>query len=400
MAGAAIGVSHLVQSTRAGAEFGWLIAPAIVVACVVKYPFLQFGPRYAAAAGESLIAGYRRLGLGAVALFSLITLGTMFTTLAGVTAVTAGLGAGLFGILPDVRFWSVAVLGACILLLLAGRYAALDTAMKVIMGVLGASTLLAVVLAFLHASPATAGAGPSPYTFAALPFLIALMGWMPVPIDVAVWHSLWTLERGEQKQHRATLGQALGDFNIGYAIAFMMALLFLALGALLMFGTGERFAAGALPFSEQLISLYTRTLGAGAGPLIMLAAFTTMFSTTLAVTDAYPRVVAGVWRSISGQPASAPAIRRVYAAALIAVPSGAVAILWFFAEQMTTLVDVATTLAFLSAPILGWMNLRVVTSRHMPEQARPSRAMRIFSWTGLAFLTVLAAAFLFVFVRA
>ena len=61
-AGAAIGVSHLVQSTRAGADFGWGLIWALVLVNLFKYPFFQFGPRYALATGESLLDGYKKLG--------------------------------------------------------------------------------------------------------------------------------------------------------------------------------------------------------------------------------------------------------------------------------------------------------------------------------------------------
>ncbi len=54
-AGAAIGVSHLVQSTRAGADFGFGLIWALILIHIVKYPFFQFGPRYATATGESLL---------------------------------------------------------------------------------------------------------------------------------------------------------------------------------------------------------------------------------------------------------------------------------------------------------------------------------------------------------
>lgn len=48
-AGAAIGVSHLVQSTRAGADFGLGLIWALLIIHLFKYPFFQFGPRYATA---------------------------------------------------------------------------------------------------------------------------------------------------------------------------------------------------------------------------------------------------------------------------------------------------------------------------------------------------------------
>lgn len=44
-AGAAIGVSHLVQSTRAGASFGLGLIGVVVFANIYKYPAFSFGPR-------------------------------------------------------------------------------------------------------------------------------------------------------------------------------------------------------------------------------------------------------------------------------------------------------------------------------------------------------------------
>jgi Mn2+/Fe2+ NRAMP family transporter len=392
MAGAAIGVSHLVQSTRAGAEFGFAVAWIVVLACAAKYPFLQYGPRYAAATGESLLEGYARLGRWALILFAVITAGTMFATLASLTIVTAGLAARLFGFFPDPFLWSVAILTACVTLLMAGRYAALDTSMKLIMGVLAASTIATVVLAAGSAQPAPPDA-PSTLSLAALPFLLALMGWMPVPIDVSVWHSLWTLERGAQTR-QPSVREAVADFDLGYGLAFVMALCFLALGALLMHGSGEQFAAGAVPFANQLVGLYTRTLGPASGPVIALAVLTTMFSTTLAVTDAYPRTIdrlVGVWRGRMGKPAG-----FVYYLGLIVVPTGALVILFFFGGRMTLLIDVATTLAFLSAPVLAWINYRLITSEHMPEEHRPGIVLRAGSVAGLLFLIGFALAFLFI----
>ena len=63
-AGAAIGVSHLVQSTKAGADYGLGLIWALILVNIFKYPFFQFGPRYALATGESLLSGYKKLGKG------------------------------------------------------------------------------------------------------------------------------------------------------------------------------------------------------------------------------------------------------------------------------------------------------------------------------------------------
>ena len=61
-AGASVGVSHLVQSTRAGADFGWGLLWALLLVNLFKYPFFEFGPRYALVTGKSLLDGYYKLG--------------------------------------------------------------------------------------------------------------------------------------------------------------------------------------------------------------------------------------------------------------------------------------------------------------------------------------------------
>ena len=43
-AGAAIGVSHLVQSTKAGAEFGFGLIWALILCNFFKYPFFYLEP--------------------------------------------------------------------------------------------------------------------------------------------------------------------------------------------------------------------------------------------------------------------------------------------------------------------------------------------------------------------
>ena len=57
-ASTAIGTSHLVQATRAGADYGFALLWAVLAANIAKYPFFEFGTRYAND-GQSLVAGYR-----------------------------------------------------------------------------------------------------------------------------------------------------------------------------------------------------------------------------------------------------------------------------------------------------------------------------------------------------
>ena len=69
-AGAAIGVSHLVQSTRAGADFGFGLIWALLLINLIKYPFFAFGVYYTSRTGQDLLTAFNKNGaLGTDGLF-------------------------------------------------------------------------------------------------------------------------------------------------------------------------------------------------------------------------------------------------------------------------------------------------------------------------------------------
>src|SRR5687768_7581856 len=90
-AGTSVGVSELIQSTRAGADYSFALLLVIIGACVMKYPAFAFGPWYAHATGVSLLEGFRRQGKWALGLYLVVTLGTVFTVQAVVTLIAASL---------------------------------------------------------------------------------------------------------------------------------------------------------------------------------------------------------------------------------------------------------------------------------------------------------------------
>lgn len=396
LAGAAIGVSHLVQATRAGADYGFSLWWVLLLACLTKYPFLEFGPRYAAATGETLITGYRKMGKGAFEVFAFITLGTMFIIQAAVTIVTAGLAEQLFRFGWSPALWSSVVFAMCILLLLIGRYPGLDASMKIIILLLSFLTISAVFIAF--------GAGaftraiqippPSYLHVGGLAFIIAFMGWMPIPLDASVWQSIWSLEKAKQTGFRPGLKEAGFDFKLGYLSAAFIGLLFFLLGFMIMFGNGTSFPAGSVAFSATLVNLYGQTLGNWSRPFISLAAFITMLSTTLVVTDIYPRVIVQLTKEKLGNTFDTKKQSLLYRFFLILIPAVAVIIHVFLKGSFTVLVDFAAGLSFVSAPVLAWYNLRLISGKLTPAAARPGKANIWFSRTSLVFLVAFSVLYL------
>lgn len=396
-AGAAIGVSHLVQSTRAGADFGFGLLWALLLINVIKYPFFQFGPRYAAATGKSLLEGYLKLGKPLLLAYFILTLLTMFTIQTAVTIVTAGLAIHLFGITDNIVVWSVVVTLVCAFLLGIGRYKLLDKLMKLVIVTLTLSTLIAVFFAFresiIFPSPSSHLSLEQiiPTEAAGIAFLIAFMGWMPAPLDISIWHSLWTLEK--KKEQATSLKTALFDFNIGYTGTVIMGIAFVFLGALVLFGSGESFSPQGGVFARQLITMYTSSLGDWASIFIGIAALTTMFSTTLTTLDASPRAMAHTLKLLNVNNSLSS-----YILWLVILILGTCSILFFFVSEMGTLVKVATILSFLTAPFYAICNYMVFRDPSIPTSAKLSKPLIILSILSIICLIGFSAWYLSTFI--
>ncbi len=391
-AGAAIGVSHLVQSTRAGAEFGFGLIWALVLALLFKYPFFQFAPRYAAATGETLLEGYQKIGKGILIAFYALSFLTMFTIQAAVTIVTAGLATQLFGNLGvenNLVIWSSIITVVSLAILLIGKYSLLDNLMKYIIIVLSISTVIAVSVAVYKTNTTFSVAQIFPSGTVEITFLIAFLGWMPAPMDVAIWHSIWSVEKVKTTKLRPSPKEAVFDFNVGYLGILFLGVCFVLLGALVMYKSGETFSGKGSIFAQQLIDLYTKNLGNFSYIFIAIAAFTTMFSTTITTLDASPRAMSKTTELLFNKK-----IRLGYWFWIILLSIGTFLILRYFLDDMGLLIKIATVLSFLTAPFYAILNYIVIT-KHTPETHKPGKLLRALSILGIVFLIGFSIWFLF-----
>ncbi len=405
-AGAAIGVSHLVQSTRAGAVYGLSLVAFVLLAHAMKLPAMLFGPRYAAATGTSLLDGYRKQGRHAIWTFTLLTFGTMFIIQAAVTIVTAALVKTvlidpLFGV--DVPMWGVALglLGVCAGLIAAGGYGWLDAVLKVLMVVMVCSTLLAAGLeaptldlervSLLPTLPADHTA-----RVAMLAAVVALMGWMPAPLDISVWHSLWTLARRDQTGHNPTKEECGLDFGVGYALCIVLALCFVVLGAGELFMRGIKPEGSGPAFAAQLIDLYSGSIGAWVRPIISACAIAVMFSTTFTVLDALSRTSQHIVLCLRGveQPDARANVRGYWVMLLIVAAGAMLIITRITGTRFQGLINLATTLSFLGTPVIAWFNHRAVFSPAFPPSERPGGVLRVWSLAGVVFWLLFAGVYL------
>jgi len=395
-ASTAIGVSHLVQSTQAGADYGFTLLWAVILANLFKYPFFEFGSRYANVTGRSIIDGYRQMGTWMLILYFLITLGTMFFVVAAVGSVTAGFLQNLFGF-SNLQYTTIGLFFVCMAVLIAGKYKTLDSLIKVIGAVLLLSTLVAFTLTLIK-GPTTQEPLWGTFTWEGTDvlFLIALMGWMPTAVDLSAWNSLWTVERIEQTGYKPQLKETLFDFNFGYISSVVLSICFVTLGAYMFFGTDHKMAGSSGAFSHQVVELFSGNMGAWSYPIIAAATFSIMFSTCIAVFDGYARAAERSTKLLFSSTINASVSdknRPFYNGSIVVVGIGAYALIhsYLFVQEdalgFKQLVIAATTLSFLVAPIVAVANYYLVTQKSFPMESRPKGWLRVLSVAGILFLT-------------
>ena len=403
-ASTAIGVSHLVQSTRAGANYGFALIGFIIAANLFKYPFFEYGSRYASATGESLIDGYNRLGKPIIWTYFIVTLGSMFFVMSAVGFVTVGFLDNLLNLSalwPSFKLFPTLLLYlVCCGILLIGKFNLLDNLIKIIGLVLLTSTILAFSLTLVHGPHERIDNFIPPNIFdnAGILFIIALMGWMPTALDLSTWNSLWTIEKIKTSGYKPNLKETLLEFNSGYFIAAGLSICFLTMGAFFLYGTGIKMPEGSGAFAGHVVTLYTHTIGDWSYLIISASAFSIMFSTSITVFDGYARALERTTEVLflSKRDAKiALANSKSYNLSLIILSVGSFLIIALFLKQFKLLVDLATTISFLIAPFVAIVNLILVQEKYVGIDAVPPKWMRILSYAGIVFLIGFAIFFLF-----
>ncbi|WP_232056448.1 NRAMP family divalent metal transporter [Pseudoalteromonas sp. A25] len=385
MATAAIGGSHLVAATQAGALFGWQLLWLIVIVNLLKYPFFRFGVEYTLVSKQSLVAGYQQQGKAVFFAFVILNIIAAIVNTAGVLLLTASL---LHYALPwkiDITILCFAILSSCLAILLLGHYKLLDKASKWIMATLTLSTIAALCVAISQGAanpPPTIP--PEPFQMAMLGFLVVLMGWMPAPIEISAINSLWL--RAKTRTSNLTLKQGLFDFNLGYGLTALLAVVFFSLGVLIQYGSSTKIELAGIAFSQQLISMYTQTIGAWSHSLVAAIAFLCMFGTTLTVLDGYARTLN------ESLLLTAQSVPKYCLSVLVLVQAIlGISVVLFFKANLKEMLTFAMTLAFVTTPIFAWFNYRLM--KVVGKQ--PTGLIKVLSWLGLAYLFGFTLLFLY-----
>ena len=388
----AIGTSHLVLSTKAGAQYGWMMVIPIILANILKYPFFEFGIRYTTVTNTSLIEGYLKRGKGYLWLYAFITLVTTFTILAALYVVTAGLFINLFKISDlSVSYVALGLFAFISAVLIIGRYRFLELSLKFVVSVLFIALLVTTVLVIFkgQVTPVADFTPPSVFNEVGILFLIGLVGWMPTAVEASSWISLWTLEKQKVTGKRLPLSEALQEFNSGYYMTALLAIFFLVIGWMTLYGTNTELSGNAVTFADQVVQLFTTHIGKWAYIFIAISAFATMFSTCMTAHDAITRVSIDIVGLLTPEKKNFSG-RKYFAIGVVALAIVNFIVLTSFGANMGDLVALATFISFVMAPIIGYMNLKNVMSHDLPSRFHPTKGLQYLTYAGIVFLSLFA----------
>ena len=397
LAATAIGVSHLVQSVQAGAQYGYFFIIMILLAHIIKYPFFEAAPRYSSVTKRSLLYGYYLFNPKYLIIYLILTLLSMFTVIAAVTIVAGGILANIIPVELDIKVWSTIILMFCTVILLKGKYELLDKFIKPILILLAISTLVALFISFAVDIEKSVDYKKI-FNFndkKDILFLIAFLGWMPCPMDCSVWNSIWVTEKKHNHPQDVYYKKSILDFRIGFIATALLGVVFLMLGQNIFYGTNVVLSQKTIGFVGQVLNIYTVYIGQWAFGIIALAALCTMFSTVITCLDGFSRIIAKIVKILRYDAKNKKCDEaKIYPLTVIFSLVGTLIIFYFFLTNMKSLIYIATITSFLSAPFFAWFNLKLITDKNFPKQYQPSRNYVILCYIFIAILILFALGFL------
>lgn len=402
-ASTAIGVTHFVLCTTAGALYGLQFLGIVVLSLILKYPFFEFSSRYAATTGKTLLHAYREQSKWAFYFYLILQLSSMFTVTGAVAAVCAGLLGTVFGI-PDIYVTWVA--GAILLftfgILVKGQFKLLDKAIKIITVILFVAVIITFISVLIKGAPPHSANFIPPNFFdkAGLVLLVGIIGWMPNGLEASIYNSIWIAEKRKVTGYQGQLREVLLDFKIGYGVTAILAILFIVIGAMSVYGTGHSLDGGPVQFTQKLITIFTSTLGPWSFYIIAITAFAAIYGTLLAAWDVFARTwIFGLkmikFGEVRNDEEQSVFQHKFYPLTLGMIGVFGFVIIQWFGSSLGALLKLATVISFLVAPLIAILNVKAILNADIEAALKPSRLLMMIAYLGIVFVTGLAGYFLY-----
>ena len=450
-----IGTSHLITAPVAGGRFEYALLWCIPIAYVFKYYGFEMAFRFTHATGRTMLDAYatawKRWPLWYVLTTTLLQCAIgQAARLVAASVVLSYFFTEYLGLDVPISVYGFLLGVLSVVIILRGKYAALEAVTKIWAGILFVSTIAVYLV-----EPAPLSAMKH-FLILETPqgswlIIAAFLGLLPTGIDVSLQASEWGKAKkaglGRIREHLEKSGLAnafdpltskkedltvdtsqlpphaleycrrwfkigLWDFRLGHIVSFLFACIFLSLAAVWLYPNSvEGYAV-----MGEIAKIFTSSVGPWMMIIFLLGAFAATFSTAFNYFDGWPRVVGACCRNLFRCTAQLRGIARdnlttehrskwyseynIYRATMFFSLIAAVSII-AGAPRPVWLVLVASALALFIAPVVFFLNLYYCFSV-IPKEDKtfhPSTVATWLSWgsltvfTGLTVILILARVF-------
>ncbi len=393
----AAGSGELLFTPRIGAQYGYALVWALLVAVALKWVVNREVGRYTVVTGEAFLQGAHRLRGPrgwAVWLLALPQVVVAVATIAGLAGVAA---TALVLALPgDIRIWTIVSIAASTLLVATGRYGWVERSAIVLALLLGVAAIAAAVSVGPDVGAVAAGARPQLPDDLDLVEVIPWLGFLLSGAAGMMWYSYWLEAKGygasgggtepdgasgggtEPDEHdvfrlKGWLAQMTLDNTV--AVVGTLAITF----AFLVLGTELLRPEGLVPEENEIADVWGR-----AGYWFMVAAvFVGFWDTVLSDQDGFARMFSETTRLLAPRRLRAVTDARLRRWWVLGPLAAAPIALYLAVGEPVGLLKLAGLIEAIHLPVVAGVAL--LLGRRLPDELRPRW------WTVLA--TAAAAAF-------
>lgn len=401
-----IGASHIMHGPTAGAQFGYQLLWIIPAAYILKYCAFEFAHRYTMVKGESVMEAYGRVGKWP---FWYLGFQSVVNSV-GVAGRALGCGAMFYAAFPflPLPVWAVLILLSCMGILWAGKYAALESVVKIAIIIFAISTFIAFALQAPPVGDYIGNLMPALAPAGAMILFGSMFGYFPTTVEVSPMQSNWAVAKGsgmvrvrklEAEGHKVEMEPDYlknsmtlfrRDMNISYIVAMITGMIFLIIGAAVLNPIGLVPAGSEM--GVTIARIYTDTFGAWIFPLIIAGGIAALFSTVFTYFDGQATIVEECGARLFKQfdnPQTRKLMYKGFQVLLVVIGTAVI----FGLPKPILVVQIASILALLFAPVIYWLNIKAVKDNFTTPLEReflPSGPLMALAWIGTIGLAIIS----------
>jgi len=394
-AASAVGVSHLIQSTRGGAAFGSSMLLIIVFVCLLKYPLFLFGAHYTAVTGNTIIDGYKKLGRWVLIIIFMVYVFELPFAIAGISVVSAGILAKSLNLELNEIVGALLLVNICLVFSAVGRYQMLEKISRVFVVLFMFCIIIGTFVSVANnINDYTLAFKPITLDTDSLFFMVAIAGWMPTGVGGALGISLWIHAKNQRLKRNLNLKEVRFDFNCSYTIVVLIGCCFSLMGAYTLLDSLNDTNVSGVNFVQHLFSVLTRSFSPWVHVLIIIGANMVMLSSLPVVVDLLPRLGTTLLLNLYPERLSERNRSQIFLAFIFYELISVSLVLALLFRSFTAFIDLVTSLGFLAAPIIAWLNHKVIFSGELTPGQQPSSTLRYWNIAAIIILSLVSLAYL------